>query len=94
MRSRYSAFVLRDEAHLLRTWHVTTRPASVDVEGLTWTGLEVLRTERGGEGDTLGVVEFRAGFEQGGEEGALHEVSRFARDPATGWTYVRGRHPD
>ncbi len=93
MRSRYSAFVLGDEAHLLRTWHVTTRPASVDVQGVTWTGLEVLRTERGRERDTLGVVEFRATYESEGQRSALHEVSRFARDPATGWTYVRGRHP-
>ena len=29
MRSRYTAFVLEDEAHLLRSWHPSTRPAEV-----------------------------------------------------------------
>jgi SEC-C motif-containing protein len=102
MRSRFTAFVLGDGGHLLRTWHPTTRPPRVDLDpGLAWTALEVLRTEAGGPGDAFGVVEFRAshapvpGARHGGDgPGVLHEVSRFARTPDEGWQYVRGRTPE
>lgn len=44
MRSRYTAYALRDEAYLRATWHHSTLPApglfDAD-EGLTWLGLEV-----------------------------------------------------
>ena len=87
MRSRYSAFVKRDEAYLLQSWHPATRPESVEFDpGLRWTGLEILRVEDGGPSDTKGVVEFRASY----VDGAMHEVSRFVRyDDA--WVYVRGK---
>lgn len=91
MRSRYAAFVLENEAHLLHTWHETTRPQHVDFDPLLrWTGLEILRAENGGVDDTRGLVEFRASFTQADEVGVVHEVSRFVRG-ATGWVYVRGR---
>ncbi|NMM26743.1 MAG: hypothetical protein HHJ12_05485 [Glaciimonas sp.] len=44
MRSRYSAYTLRDEAYLLATWHHGTRPLAGlfdDDVGLTWLGLTV-----------------------------------------------------
>ena len=45
MRSRYTAFATRDAAHLLRTWHPSTRPRSIEFDpGQRWTGLEVLHT--------------------------------------------------
>lgn len=98
MRSRYTAYVRGDGAHLLRTWHPTTRPARVEIDpGLVWTGLEVLRTEAGGVDDLRGVVEFRAAHAdlvrgtEGPTIGVLHEVSRFVRSD-DGWQYVRGRH--
>ena len=43
MRSRYTAFVLRDADHLWRTWHPRTRPAQVgDLDGV----LDALGIER------------------------------------------------
>ena len=55
MRSRYSAFVKRDEPYLLRTWHPRTRPARVEFDpGMRWTGLEILET-----GDGYGVPHHR-----------------------------------
>lgn len=97
MRSRYTAYVLGDGGHLLRTWHPTTRPARVDHDpGLVWTELEVLRTEAGGPGDSFGVVEFRAAYTgtvRDDRPGVLHEVSRFVRTDE-GWQYVRGRTVD
>ncbi|MDQ2650960.1 MAG: YchJ family metal-binding protein [Actinomycetota bacterium] len=88
MRSRYTAFVLRDEAHLLRSWHPSTRPADVRfAPGQAWTGLEVLATTGGELIDQEGTVEFIARFERRGRPGALHELSRFLRDDGR-WTYV------
>ena len=44
MRSRYTAYGLRDEPYLLATWHGSTRPTEPiisDEEKLQWLGLEV-----------------------------------------------------
>jgi SEC-C motif-containing protein len=32
MRTRYSAFAVREAGYLLATWHPATRPASVDLD--------------------------------------------------------------
>lgn len=90
MRSRYSAFALRNASYLLRTWHPTTRPDTLDLPSARrWTRLRVLATERGGADDTDGVVEFRAHFRDSGEPGTLTERSRFERVDGE-WTYVDG----
>lgn len=87
MRSRYSAFALRDEAYLLRSWHPSTRPAKVRfVPGQEWTDLEILGSS-GGPFDQEGVVEFVASFERFGEPGVLQEVSRFVRHQGR-WVYL------
>ena len=86
MRSRYSAFVRRDEPYLLRTWHPRTRPAQVGSDaGTRWTGLEILETTDGTAFHTAGTVTFRASF----KGGALHERSRFERSEGA-WVYVDG----
>src|ERR1700710_1534527 len=88
MRSRYSGFAVGDAAHLSATWHPSTRPARLDLDpGVRWTGLEVLRTTRGGFLDAEGTVEFRAHLVEGGRPGVLHEDSAFARDGGR-WAYV------
>ena len=89
MRSRYTAFALGDEAHLLRSWHPSTRPAALHlVPGQRWTGLDVLATVAGELLDKEGEVEFRAHFDRRGREGVLHELSRFVRDDDGGWVYL------
>lgn len=86
MRSRYCAFVRRDEAYLLRTWHPRTRPARVEFDpGMRWTGLEILGTTDGSAFHTRGTVTFRASF----RGGSLHERSRFERVDGA-WVYVDG----
>jgi SEC-C motif-containing protein len=88
MRSRYAAYVLGDEAYLLRTWHPRTRPRDLGL-GLAgtprWLGLTVLATADGNEGDPAGEVEFEARH----VGGVLHERSRFTRR-AGHWVYVDG----
>lgn len=89
MRSRFSAFAIGDEAHLLRSWHPSTRPPSVSlVAGQRWTRLEVLATIAGDLLDREGEVEFRAHHERRGRPGVLHELSRFVRDDGGRWVYL------
>ncbi|MFB8772663.1 YchJ family protein [Streptomyces broussonetiae] len=86
MRSRYAAFVRRDEAYLLRTWHPRTRPARLELDpGMRWTGLEILDAVDGSAFHSSGTVTFRASF----RGGALHERSRFERVDGA-WVYVDG----
>ncbi len=90
MRSRFSAFAVRDEAYLLRTWHPTTRPAAVGLDpAVRWLGLEVLDSTDGGPFGGEGIVEFRARYAKAGRMGELHERSRFVRHH-NAWTYVDG----
>ncbi|MTE14498.1 YchJ family protein [Nocardia aurantiaca] len=90
MRSRFSAFAVRDEAYLLRSWDPETRPADVvfDPE-LRWDRLEILGATGGGLFHVEGTVEFRAHYRAHGAAGALHENSRFRRDHGA-WVYVDG----
>jgi SEC-C motif domain protein len=90
MRSRYSAFVLGDAGYLLATWHPTTRPGMLRLDGgVRWTGLELLDRSGGKLLDATGTVEFRASYVAGGTPGAQHERSRFAREGGQ-WRYLDG----
>jgi SEC-C motif-containing protein len=80
MRSRYSAFVMRDVAYLLRTWHPDTRPGELELDpAMEWRRLDIVSTRRGGPLDSEGTVEFKAHFRHDGERGVHHENSRFLR---------------
>ena len=90
MRSRYSAYVLSDDDYLLRTWHVGTRPSSLEFEPRQrWLCLKIKSTRNGGEQDSDGEVEFVARFKIDGRGYRLHELSHFQRTPE-GWVYVEG----
>ncbi len=92
MRSRYTAYVLRDEAYLRRTWHPSTLPSNLDLANqgpMQWLGLRVLNTESGGEADDKGTVEFIAKFKVNGKAQRLRETSRFTREDGH-WYYVDG----
>ena len=87
MRSRYSAYVLEDEAYLLATWHATTRPAQLALEATKWLGLELRGHRATGEGRA--EVEFVARYRVAGKGMRLHERSRFVRDDGR-WYYLDG----
>lgn len=85
MRSRYSAYVVGANDHLFRTWHPRTRPEDLEPDAaLAWTRLEVLDVE---QHEATGIVEFRAHWSVRGQDGALHERSRF-EVRAGRWVYV------
>jgi SEC-C motif domain protein len=90
MRSRYSAYVLRDAPYLLATWHPGTRPASLDLsgdDGIRWLGLSVRRHVQ--TGPESAEVEFVARYRLGGRGYRMHETSRFEREDGR-WFYVVG----
>jgi SEC-C motif domain protein len=88
MRSRYCAFVLRDDAYLLATWHTGTRPAHVEFDdGAKWLGLDVRDFRE--QDASHAEVEFVARLRIGGRAVRLHERSRFVRESGR-WYYVDG----
>ncbi|MFE5614488.1 YchJ family protein [Streptomyces sp. NPDC056524] len=90
MRSRYSAFVVRDAGYLRRTWAPETRPGEVDFDpSMRWAGLEIRDTADGTAFHRSGTVTFVARYTHGGEPGSLHERSRFRRHEGA-WVYVDG----
>ncbi|MGC4869029.1 YchJ family metal-binding protein [Micromonospora sp. DT53] len=93
MRSRFSAFALGDSGYLLRSWHSSTRPTSLELDpGQRWTRLEIVETERGGLLDTAGTVTFHAHYRDAGRPGTMTELSRFVREDGR-WVYVDGDQP-
>ena len=90
MRSRYTAFTLHDERHLLASWHPSTRPRELVFEDdLQWRRLIVTDRVDGGPFDRVGVVGFEAHWRQGDARGSLRERSRFVREGRE-WFYVDG----
>lgn len=91
MRSRYTAFVLGDDAYLASSWHSTTRPVDASAPtGVQWRRLRIRNTAGGGPADDTGEVEFVAHFRTAdGARDFLHERSRFARENGR-WVYVDG----
>jgi len=106
MRSRYTAYSLRNEPYLLATWHASTRPTEPimsEEERLQWRGLEVksalrLRQRKAeAEDPNRDTVEFVARFKVNGRAQRLHEISNFVREEADGglrWFYVDGSFPE
>jgi len=87
MRSRYSAFALKNAEYLLATWHPSTRPARIDfAPGEEWVQLRVLAAHEDGD---EAKVEFIARWRRGGSIDSLREVSRFVREGGR-WLYVEG----
>jgi len=90
MRSRYTAYVRRDRAYLLSTWHPSTRPVNLELDDTVWLGLEVVSRGAGGEEDGAGVVAFVARHQDtDGAVASLAETSRFVRERGS-WLYVDG----
>ena len=90
MRSRYTAFVLRDAAYLLATWATSTRPENLSTSATTiWKRLLIQDTVAGGPEEARGEVAFTAAYTDGGGRGRQQERSRFERADGR-WVYVDG----
>lgn len=86
MRSRYTAYVLRNAAYLRKTWHPESCPVLSDLTlaQTTWIALEIHRSKSGFK---QGLVEFSAHFEADTGTQSLHEISRF-RKIKNRWFYL------
>lgn len=90
MRSRYSAFVLRDEDYLRYSWHPEHCPGQIHLNDETrWLGLKIINTVAGGSADKTGEVEFIARSKRNGKASRVHENSRFSRYERR-WVYIDG----
>ncbi len=91
MRSRFTAFSVKDAAYLLATWHPSTRPTEIDLDDdVVWRRLVIVDRTGGGPFDRDGEVEFEAFWQQDGERGSLRERSRFVREDRR-WLYLDGQ---
>lgn len=90
MRSRYTAFSVRDAAYLTRSWHPSTAPKNLQLDpDQRWYRLDIHDAVAGGLLDATGVVEFSAYYKHPDGAGVLTERSRFAREDGR-WLYVDG----
>lgn len=88
MRSRYSAFVLRNERYLLDTWQADNRPKNITFDQQTkWLGLKVKNCKAGLASDTHGWVEFVARYKIAGKAERIEELSYFNKIDKQ-WLYV------
>jgi SEC-C motif-containing protein len=91
MRSRYAAFALGLETYLLRSWHASTRPSSLELDPkVEWQRLFIEEVSAGGPFDDAGEVTFTAVARTAEGRMRQRERSRFARDTEGRWCYVDG----
>ena len=85
MRSRYSAYVMREIDYLRDSLHpdhrsdFSEKSAREWAEGAEWHQLEILNTSGGGHDDRDAQVEFIARFSDKGTKREHHEVSSFRK---------------
>ena len=96
MRARYAAYAMGSIDYLYKTSGPKVQK-EFDAEGskrwsesAKWTGLEVLREDKGGEGDDDGVVEFIARYTIKDKDFEHHEVSEFRKIDGE-WRFIDGK---
>ena len=91
MRSRYTAYVLKNSDYLLNTWHPEHRPTNLNLDDNNnqWIGLKILKTISGAKDDLDGQVHFVARFKINGKAHKLQENSIFKKIDGQ-WLYVTG----
>ena len=95
MRSRYSAYVLKDDAYLISTWQTDKRPSEplLDSNDTTqWLELRVKNFHESTDHQSA-TVEFIAIYKINGKAHRLHEMSQFIKENNQ-WVYVDGIFPD
>ena len=93
MRSRYSAHVLGNAEYLVATLSSDQRAgydreeAEQSFADTKWLGLEIRKTDKGGDDDETGEVEFVARYRSGKQQVAHHELSFFTREDGC-WVFA------
>jgi SEC-C motif domain protein len=91
MRSRFTAYAMNNTDYILATWQTQVQQEKLNFgeENIAWQRLEIIDTKKGGLNDTKGIVEFKAFYQNNGEDYLLHEISRFAKSNGR-WFYIDG----
>ena len=95
MRSRYSAYAMKEIRYLLSSLHPDHRTDFDEkttrawAESSEWHKLEIVRTIEGGPEDNEGKVEFIATYTDKGINREHHEISTFKKEAGT-WYLVNG----
>ena len=95
MRARYTAHVKVELDYLQTSLHPDKRgdydrdATEQWAKHAEWQGLEVIKTEGGGDGDNVGEVEFIAKFNWQGEDRDHHERAHFSKVDGE-WYFVEG----
>lgn len=94
MRSRYSAFLIKDIEYLISTHHPSKRQLNErevlmqTIHETHWLGLKILKTDKSQINQGIGYVEFAA-FYKNNEIKQLHENSKFIYENGQ-WYYLNG----
>ena len=94
MRSRYSAFCIKDVEYLISTHHFSKRQPNErevlmqTIHETQWLGMKVLKTDKGQINQGVGYVEFAAFFKNT-EIKQMHENSKFIYENGQ-WYYLDG----
>ena len=97
MRARYTSYVKQEIDFIINSCEEGEKIAEIDrkatedwAKNSTWHGLKILRTEKGGENDEEGIVEFEATYtDKGGLRDVHHEVGYFKKVNGE-WLYSVG----
>ena len=96
MRARYSAYVKQAIDFIIDTCEQSEEIAEIDRKATedwsktsTWHGLKILRTEKGTENDTEGLVEFEATYTRKQIRDVHHETGYFKKIDGK-WLYTAG----
>jgi SEC-C motif domain protein len=91
MRSRYSAFCLKNVDYLKFSWHPKTMPKAIESgEWPVYSSLSIISVQGGCANDKIGKVTFEACYLEQGKSLALRECSRFKRFENR-WVYFDGK---
>ena len=95
MRARYSAYVKGEIDFIIKSLHSSQRDNNDREEirrwsqNSEWTGLEIIRTEKGGPDDDTGIVEFIARYRDRNIPMEHHEIAEFRREKGE-WVFYDG----
>jgi len=87
MRSRYSAYILKNGDYVIQTWHPSTRPESLDLENdsTQWKGLKIISAA---DNNVNFVAYFTQDTLNKEKNYALTENSHFIKEE--NWFYLDG----
>jgi SEC-C motif domain protein len=90
MRSRYTAYVLKEKDYILKTWHHSSRPKKFNLDiNIEWIGLQIIDNVNGSINDTEGSVFFETSYRFQKSIYTIRENSRFVKENQN-WFYLMG----